>query len=322
MNPGSRTPDTPVSLNTLRSAVSEAVRGAADYTEKNPAGRGAPSPVSSPSVNCRVCGGKGYLFDPLGAGRSKGAFTLCDCVRNATLCDGTPPYDYYDRERNAMLPCPSKPARLALDGINYLRKRSGIPARYEWQFLENLIQQNQREADANSDWLMAADAVRFMIADYMDKREVRGIYLYGDTGCGKTLLSCAALNELIAHHRLPVKYAKISRDVLGKLRASFNPNSDFYGEGRKIEEELASVTALVIDDIGVHRESDWVNSVLYDLIDARYEANLLTIITSNEPMDAWKDIAGGRVYSRLRQMCTECHIDAPDYRLRDSVSLT
>ncbi len=76
--------------------------------------------------------------------------------------------------------------------------------------------------------------------------------------------------------------------------------------------------ALVIDDFGIHNESDWVNSVLYDLIDARYENNLLTIITSNDPLDAWKELAKGRVYSRLREICIEIQIDAPDYRLRES----
>ena len=56
--------------------------------------------------------------------------------------------------------------------------------------------------------------------------------------------------------------------------------------------------------------------MLYDLIDARYEHGLLTIITSNEPMESWREISGGRIYSRLRQMTTEIEIDAPDYRLR------
>jgi DNA replication protein DnaC len=38
-------------------------------------------------------------------------------------------------------------------------------------------------------------------------------------------------------------------------------------------------------------------------------------------MDSWKDISDGRVLSRLREMCLEIHMEAEDYRLRESKSL-
>ncbi|MCB1170488.1 MAG: ATP-binding protein, partial [Leptospiraceae bacterium] len=78
----------------------------------------------------------------------------------------------------------------------------------------------------------------------------------------------------------------------------------------------------VIDDFGIHRESDWVNQTLYDLIDSRYEKSLITILTSNEPMESWKGLFGGRLYSRLRQICIEIHLDGADYRLRESRSIS
>lgn len=258
---------------------------------------------------CPNCRGIGYYYDfSLTNRRQKGGYVLCSCVKDRCLCNGRPPYEYYDSEQNGMVACPARPARLALEKITMLQRISGIPERYSESFMTTI------------EWepiLIATDFAIDTIKLYGEKKK-QGLYFYGHPGCGKTLLSCVILNEILRLYRVGVKYAKISRDVLGKLQASFNPNSEYYGEGRKIEEELGTVPVLVIDDFGVHRESDWVNLVLYDLVDARYENGLLTIITSNEPMSSWKDIAGGRLYSRLQQMCAEIHIEAPDYRQRDS----
>jgi len=264
---------------------------------------------------CRLCLGLGIVFDPQGAGPTRGAFTVCECLKASCLCEGRPPYDYYNAEKNAMLPCVDRQARLALDRIAFFRRKSAIPGRYQDVFLDLSLRYDHLEGPARTMFLVALDEAREVVKTYQS--QPRGLYLYGPTGSGKTLLSCAILNEILRLYQTGVQYAKISRDVLGKLKATFNPNSENYGEGQAIEERLARVPALVIDDFGVHRESPWVNSVLYDLIDARYENQLLTILTSNEPLDSWKEISGGRVYSRLHEMCRVVHIETPDYRLRD-----
>lgn len=269
-------------------------------------------PHESGSGNCDQCNGTGFLFDPLGGGRDRGAFILCGCMKKICRCDGTPPYEYYDSEKYAMVSCPAAPARNTIDRIEVLQKLSEIPKRYVWKFISSIDYSNQS-------LLFAVDHSVETIANF-GREEIQGLYFYGPTGCGKTLLSCAVLNELIRLYQAHVRYAKISRDILQKLKSTFNPNSELFGAAYKIERQLATVPVLVIDDFGVHRESDFVNAVLYDLIDARYEQNQLTIITSNEPMESWKEIAGGRVYSRLRQMCVEIHIEAPDYRLIESRS--
>ncbi|MCB1325922.1 MAG: ATP-binding protein [Spirochaetales bacterium] len=242
--------------------------------------------------------------------RSAG-FGLCHCQQAISRCDGRPPFEYYDEKQKAMVPCPSRPARIALKRVLLLESRSGIPSRFRGKFLDDINQSDPY----NPSLSLAVGRASSTVVQFGQK-SAPGLYLWGGTGCGKTLTSCAVLNELLRIRHSEVRYAKISRDILGKLRASFNPNSEIYGEGKAIEEELATVPALVIDDFGVHRETAWVNQVLYDLIDARYEHGLLTIITSNEPMESWREISGGRIYSRLRQMTTEIEIDAPDYRLR------
>lgn len=265
---------------------------------------------------CPICNGTGIILDTYSVPQNP-AYKLCTCVEEMTLCDGNPPYEYYDPTENCMKECPSKRARLALKKILFLEKQAGIPNRYKNKLLTSI----DFQIAESENFLYVIDHVYAVIKNYLKKTNIYGLYLYGRTGTGKTLLSCIILNELIRLYQIPVKYAKISRDILGKIRDTFNPQSDYYGEGRKIEEELANIEVLVIDDFGVQKDSPWVNNVLYDLIDTRYEKNLLTILTSNEPMESWKEISNGRVFSRLKEMCLEIHLDAEDYRLKKAKSI-
>lgn len=268
-------------------------------------------------ANCQTCHGMGIFYDPLfGHSKRLGSYRLCQCVEQQTVCDGNPPYEYFDSEKNAVIACPTRPARLTLKRIIELERNSGIPERYRGRLIESVDVTGQSSMNV----LIALDHAAHAIQSF-GSNEVRGLYLYGPTGAGKTLLSCVILNELIRLYQADAHYAKISRDIIGKLRDTYNQQSESYGEGRRIEQKLGKYPALVIDDFGVQKESTWVNSVLYDLIDTRYENNLLTILTSNEPMDSWKEIAGGRVLSRLREMCLEIHMEAPDFRLRESKSI-
>lgn len=266
--------------------------------------------------NCEVCKGIGFLLDPELHPKDFGTYRICECVEKITKCNGKPPYVYYDPIDNCIKDCPSKQARIAIQKIEYIEKNSGIPNRYKHKLLTSL----DPDIPTSENYLFVLDHACALIRQYKEGTST-GLYLYGGTGSGKTLLSCIILNELIRLYQIQVKYAKISRDILGKIRDTFNPQSEYFGEGRKIEEELANVPVLVIDDFGVQKETPWVNNVLYDLIDSRYEKNLLTILTSNEPMESWKEISNGRVYSRLKEMCLEIHLDAEDYRLRNARSI-
>lgn len=270
---------------------------------------------------CSVCNGLGIVMDPSLLLDTGIVYRLCDCVEEMTLCDRNPPYEYYDHEEKVMKECPSKKARMALKKILFLEKNSGIPEKFRNKFLISIDPDVLHDSTGN--FIYVIDYVYSIIQDYpVKKGDLKGLYFYGKPGVGKTLLSCIILNELIRLYQVPVRYAKISRDIIGKIRDSFNPQSDMFGEARRIEEEFANIDVLVIDDFGVHRETPWVNNVLYDLIDARYEKKLLTIFTSNESMESWKEIAGGRLYSRLKEMCHEIRIDAEDYRLRNTVTFS
>ena len=138
----------------------------------------------------------------------------------------------------------------------------------------------------------------------------------GPPGTGKTMFACIALNELIFNTGRPGKFISLSRNFLQKLRASFDEESVIHGQGFQIQEELFRVPFLVIDDLGVQKNTEWVLEILYNLVDARYSEQRLTFVTTNQTADQIKDLAGGRIYSRFVEMCHLIHIQGPDYRER------
>ena len=269
-----------------------------------------------PLSACERCWGMGFLYLRTEQLVKGGGFQLCSCLRHLCKEDRCyPPYERYEPKKQSMLPCECRLARLGLKRIQSLEYRACIPPRYAGHFLDDIsIKQEQMLPGEENRLSIALDYAMQIISEYPTEKAPVGLYLSGGTGCGKTLLSCAILNELLRFHKVSVRYAKVSRDILSKIRASYNPSSEIYGTAARIEQGLATVKVLVIDDFDIYKETEWVQAILYDLIDARYENNLLTIINSNRPLSFWKDTAGGRIYSRLTEMCPEIHIQAPDYR--------
>ena len=73
---------------------------------------------------------------------------------------------------------------------------------------------------------------------------------------------------------------------------------------------------VVLDDIGREKASDWTSEVLYELVNARYEAMRPTMATSN--LSGEELVAAGYwpVISRLAEDGRLVTVEAPDRRLR------
>jgi DNA replication protein DnaC len=149
--------------------------------------------------------------------------------------------------------------------------------------------------------------------DELDTRlaEGRGLWLFGDTGTGKTtlamLISKAALaaGKSVAIYSLPKLLARIRRTY----------DSEPGGEGYlSFFERLTSVDLLHIDDLGAEKRSDWVLEQLYALVNERYEAQLSVLITTNLDHQELEEQIGSRTVSRLTQICDEVDVFGEDRR--------
>ena len=117
------------------------------------------------------------------------------------------------------------------------------------------------------------------IKDFLKKKvngeTVKGLYLSGSFGSGKSYILSALLNELSlkGYKCVNINYPLL----LNKLKASF---SDYnYND---VMEEIMTCDVLLIDDIGAENNSAWArDEVLGTILQYRMQENLPTFFTSN-----------------------------------------
>jgi DNA replication protein DnaC len=110
----------------------------------------------------------------------------------------------------------------------------------------------------------------------------QGIYIYGGFGVGKTHLTACVANELIKN-LVPVLFTSLF-EISKAVKATFNKNSDETEQS--VFEKFSKVDLLIFDDLGkeifVKNEADtWLQNLLFDLINKRYNELKATIFTSN-----------------------------------------
>jgi DNA replication protein DnaC len=82
-------------------------------------------------------------------------------------------------------------------------------------------------------------------------------------------------------------------------------------------DSLNKYSLLIIDDLGVERQSEYVAEIVQNIIDSRYRAGLPVVITTNlSPRDftETQDIAKSRLYSRISEMCLPLIVKGVDRR--------
>ncbi len=134
------------------------------------------------------------------------------------------------------------------------------------------------------------------------------LLLTGTFGCGKTHLAAAIANARIDLGQ-PVLFMVVP-DLLDHLRGAFNPNSDVTYDD--LFEQLRSTSLLVLDDLGAQSSTPWAQEKLFQLLNHRYNAQLPTVITTNQRLEDLEP----RLRSRLMDLNLVNHfaIIAPDFR--------
>lgn len=137
----------------------------------------------------------------------------------------------------------------------------------------------------------------------------RGLLLYGNTGTGKTFAACCVANKLIddGYSVLVKNFSTIANELLSTW------DKDEYME------DLNGVSLLVLDDLDIERQSEYMQETVYNVIDGRYRAGKPVIVTTNLTAEQLKNpesVENRRVYSRLIDMCIPVPVSGEDRRYK------
>ena len=141
------------------------------------------------------------------------------------------------------------------------------------------------------------------------KAENLGLLLWGDVGTGKSFLAACIANALL-EKGVPVLMTNFSK-ILNQMGAMYSDERYRY---------IASFnrfSLLIIDDLGIERNTEYALEQVYAVVDERYKAGLPLIITTNLTISQLRnpeDVAHARIYSRVLEMCTPVHVPGYDRR--------
>ncbi|MDD2434922.1 MAG: primosomal protein DnaI [Bacilli bacterium] len=151
--------------------------------------------------------------------------------------------------------------------------------------------------------------IKEFIKNYTKDSGLKGLYLHGNFGCGKTYLIAAMFNELAKEN---IKSAIVFwPEFLRELKSSFG--HDFDSKFNHIK----TVPLLLIDDIGAENSTSWArDEILCSILQYRMDDKLPTFLTSNLDLKALekhlsitKDsvdvVKARRIIERINQL-TDC----------------
>jgi DNA replication protein DnaC len=141
----------------------------------------------------------------------------------------------------------------------------------------------------------------------------RSILLWGKTGVGKThRMYGLGLLLIRSGFHIGISSARsYRRESVVRLLAGLRP-----GGGLETLDEAITVPVLLLDDLGSEKATDWTLERLYELVNERYEANAVTIVSTNAKPEDMPVAVGPRVASRLYEMCLSVPLSGADRRLQ------
>ncbi len=225
---------------------------------------------------CPICGGTGWiLFDV--------------------------PVD--DPRFGKAVPCRCKQREMIDRQLHQLRHTGNVEHLTHMTF--DSFQETTPIAPEQNPFLPAAKATCLQFA----KNPHGWLMLRGGHGCGKTHLA-AAIANYCTDQGVPTLF-EVVPDLLDQLRSTYAPSSPLtYDEHL---EAIRNIHLLILDDLGTHNATPWAAEKLYQILNYRYNAQLPTIMTTNQTLNE----IDPRLASRLgdRHLVQLVEFVSPDFRM-------
>jgi len=212
---------------------------------------------------------------------------------------------------------------------SWLDEQANIPPLYELASVENFVLP-QANPTARTGLGTALLAVKSYIREYPSCPKP-GLLFLGSPGTGKTHLAVAALRGLLAKGFEGIFFD--FQNLLDRIRSGYDKASG--ATDKEAYRSALEAEIIVLDDLGAHRVTDWVEDTVTSIITHRCNNRKATIITTNlrdpevgdrRATGLEEDIQskyfleeriGARARSRLFEMCRVIKMPTvEDYRMR------
>lgn len=153
------------------------------------------------------------------------------------------------------------------------------------------------------------NAMKAYVENFHDlRKDGKGLLLYGPVGTGKSFYAACVVNALI-DRGYPCMMTKVTRLV---------DNVSGMWEGKQAYiDGLSRYELVVLDDLGVERNTEYMNEQVYGIIDSLYRAGVPMIVTTNntpKQMSVVEDIGKQRIYDRVLERCHPIKVDGESRR--------
>lgn len=208
--------------------------------------------------------------------------------------------------------------------FEYYRYCAGLKKRQFGYYLNNISIKPQKGQEE------AFEAVTSFTENYLLDKKPDGLLLIGGVGSGKTFMVSSVVNNIVDQkYEKNILWSKTPTDdylrrmshdynwflnciddvcfisvteLFEKLKTSIASQETWFYD--KMMQHLKTVELLVLDDLGAEKSSEWTKSVLFEIIDYRYNELLPILVTTNCPPKELKKKIGDRNFDRLREICT------------------
>lgn len=190
----------------------------------------------------------------------------------------------------------------------------------------HLYGSNEKLSDASLGEIFTDDKKRVELIKWVTNfyhnfpNDLKGLYLHGSFGSGKTYIISALLNELARkNYKTVIIYYP---ELLNILKSTFD-SKDEYNE---VFNEIKTSDVLLIDDIGAETVTNWSrDEVLGTILQYRMEQNLTTFFTSNLTIDELEThlsivknnidkVKARRIIERIKQLTTDIELISKNRR--------
>jgi DNA replication protein DnaC len=152
-------------------------------------------------------------------------------------------------------------------------------------------------------------AMRKYVENFREFRKTgKGLLLYGPVGTGKSFMAACVVNALIdkGHPCLMTNFSRLTNAI-----------NSTWDEKQEYIDSLNRYTLLIIDDLGAERKSEFMQEMVFNIIDSRYRSGLPFIITTNLSADEIKkpqEVNYARIYDRILERCFPVEISGVSRR--------